>query len=332
MRNLLILVLAAAALWAGYWFFGSYALESKLVEWGEERRTAGWQLEYEDLSVNGFPNRFDVTVSTLNLTDPNTGLSWVSPFFQTLMLSYNPKHMIFVWPNNQTISTPYQKIDVSSENMKASVVTMGDGLVTIERATTSSDFVKLTSSSNWSTGLTGLTSSIRKVEGDTSYEIAGHIDSISPTKNFLRRLTDIVSLPRDLTNIDVRAKLELSDQINRKLLEVGRPQIKKMALERFSATWGQSQVKAIGDVVVDAQGRITGELLINARNWEDLLEAAQISGSISSEISALAKNGLNLMARLSGATDSIEVPLTFRAGRMSLGPIPLGQAPRLKIR
>ena len=122
MRKLLWLVLIAAFAWSAYWFIGARTSERAMIGWLEDRRAEGWQVEYSDLSLRGYPNRFDTTLTDLVLTDPETGVSWRAPFFQIFALSYQPKHLIAVWPNEQTIATPYQTISITSEKMSASLV------------------------------------------------------------------------------------------------------------------------------------------------------------------------------------------------------------------
>jgi hypothetical protein len=43
------------------------------------------------------------------------------------------------------------------------------------------------------------------------------------------------------------------------------------------------------------------------------------------------ETGLTFVAGMTGGTDRLEAPLTFAGGRMALGPIPLGPAPRLYL-
>jgi hypothetical protein len=44
------------------------------------------------------------------------------------------------------------------------------------------------------------------------------------------------------------------------------------------------------------------------------------------------ESGLTLMAQMSGNPETLDVPLTFRNGRILLGPIPIGPAPILRLR
>ena len=121
MRAIIGICLAAAVLWCGYWFVGSSTLQGQISEWFEQRRSEDWQADYSDISVSGFPNRFDTTISDLVLADPETGVAWEAPFFQLLTLSYKPNEIIAVWPLTQVIATPRERFDILAAKMQGSL-------------------------------------------------------------------------------------------------------------------------------------------------------------------------------------------------------------------
>ena len=89
MRFLLAVILIAASGWSGYWFVGQNGLSRGFETWFEARRAEGWVAETSDITVQGFPNRFDTGFSDLVLADPATGLAWEAEFFQILA---KPRH------------------------------------------------------------------------------------------------------------------------------------------------------------------------------------------------------------------------------------------------
>ena len=101
MRALVWVVIAVAVTWGGYWFVGARALETGAQAWFQAQTEAGLVAERSDLSVSGFPNRFDLTVTDLRLADPDAGFGWTAPFVQILSLSYKPWHIIAAFANQQ---------------------------------------------------------------------------------------------------------------------------------------------------------------------------------------------------------------------------------------
>ncbi|HSF64747.1 MAG TPA: DUF2125 domain-containing protein, partial [Paracoccaceae bacterium] len=102
MRWLLWIVVAAATLWSGYWFAGSRALERGAVQAIAMQAAQGF-VSQADVSVQGFPNRFDLTLTEPRFGDPARGLVWEAPFAQLFALSYKPWHLIAAFPPEQRL-------------------------------------------------------------------------------------------------------------------------------------------------------------------------------------------------------------------------------------
>ncbi len=333
MRKLLWVVLIAAVAWSAYWFIGAQASKSAMLRWLEDRRAEGWQVEYSDLSLRGYPNRFDTTITDLILTDPETGISWRAPFFQIFALSYQPKHVIAVWPNEQQFATPFQTVDLRSEKMTASLVI--DDIATLElgRAQLEMLGAQITSNMGWDIGFDRLNGAVRQSEGVThGYDIAASADTLTPSRS-LRSLIDADGkLPDIMEGFELQQFVQFDAPINRATIEQARPAILALATQIARVTWGELELRATGAVDIGAGGVPEGELLLNAKNWREMLAMAVSSGAVSEGSAGTAEMGLNLLSRLSGSPNSIDAPLSFKGGATYLGPVPIGPAPRLVIR
>jgi hypothetical protein len=84
-----------------------------------------------------------------------------------------------------------------------------------------------------------------------------------------------------------------------------------------------------GRLVVDELGYAEGRIDVRARNWHEMIEIAERAGAIGSTLAGTLRSGLDLVAMLSGDRNSLRVPLDFENGRMRLGPVVIGDAPRL---
>jgi hypothetical protein len=254
------------------------------------------------------------------------------PFFQAFQLSYQPQHIIFAWPQTHTFSTPYQKIELTSENAKASLVTKGGPNLILERATFEANEIAAISSTGWDTTLSDLDLSIRRLDGDNQYEIASTTQSIKLSEALLAKFNNIGSFPESLTNLQLRLKVALSNVLDVETIEVSRPQIELLEIETASANWGTSNLRFAGAISVDQAGAVSGDIIVNTNNWREALDAAVQSETVSKEMGAVLKTGLQLLATLSGSKDSLQAPLKFDRSKVFLGPIPIGQVPPLIIR
>ena len=332
MNKWIVAIIALPLLWAGYWFFGSYGLKAGIDEWLTDRRADGWQVEYSDLGVRGFPNRFDATVTDLQLTDPDGGISWSAPFFQMLSLSYKPNHWIAVWPESHSFSTPYQNIAISSTDTKASVVVGPDTLLPLQRGTVVIQNAVLTSSQNWDIEVDQVSASIRELDLPNQYGIAMEVNSLTPSVSLRNWLDEKQNLPSKIENIAIDFTTRLTAPIDRKMIDTARPQVVELSITQAKATWGEMLFRATGDITVNERGQMSGELQISAKNWREMLQVAVSTGAIPAEMAGAAEFGLGLIARLNGSDKTLDAPLSLSNGKMSLGPIPLGTAPNLIIR
>ena len=62
-----------------------------------------------------------------------------------------------------------------------------------------------------------------------------------------------------------------------------------------------------------------------------MLTLAVSSGVVPSELQRTLESGLGLLARLSGNPDTLDAPLSFKNKVISLGPVPIGRAPKIRI-
>ena len=67
MKRLLVVILVAAGLWAGYWWIGASGVKSGFAAWLDARRAEGWVADSAAITVQGFPNRFDTTFTDIRL-------------------------------------------------------------------------------------------------------------------------------------------------------------------------------------------------------------------------------------------------------------------------
>jgi hypothetical protein len=333
MRKLIIVILVAATAWAAYWVVGATASQKATEGWLEARRAEGWQVEYSDLKVRGFPNRFDTTITDVQLTDPETGLSWSAPFFQIFSLSYQPNHLIAAWPNTQTLATPFQKISIETSAMTASLKVFPNSTLELDTATIVIEDATLSSTNEWKASTNKINAAIRKTAGKAmTYDIAAQADTVVPGDTLRGMLDAGGTLPDVIEGLNFDTEIGFARPLDIRVIEENRPDITTLNIKDARAAWGELKLRAKGDLTVDANGHPNGEVALNARNWREMLALAVNAGAIPAEAASAAELGLGLLARLSGAENSLDAPLSFSDGRIFLGPIPIGTAPSLNLR
>jgi len=331
MGKLMAIALIAAGLWGGYWFIGSAAVERGLIGWFDAQRAQGWQAEYASLNTAGFPSRFDTTISDLKLGDPAAGLIWAAPMVQFLALSYRPNHIIAVLPPSQTLTTPYETVQITSDGMRGSVVFKPGTALALDHSAFVLQNLALAAASGWSLALTeGRLATRQTVAIENAHDVAFQALDLAPD-TALRRLFDPgAQLPATVDTLKLDATLQFDAPWDRFALDGAHPQITTLDLKLAQATWGTLDLQAAGTLSIDDRGIPTGRITLTATNWRAMLAMAVDSGLVPPDLAQTAERGLALLAGMSGTPDTLSAPLSFQNGLVSFGPVPLGAAPRLR--
>ncbi len=332
MIRLLVVIIAAAALYAGYWFVGSNGASAGFERWFEERRAEGWVADVEEIKTVGFPSRFDTTLTNVSLADPDTGVAYSAPFLQIFALSYKPEHLIAVWPNEQTFGSPYGKAAVTSADMRASLIVKKNTALSLEKANYTTDDLAI----KMDTGEAfGASKALVAVELTPTVENSYHFgvdlkDVTLPQPQGIRLEVGLLPEQLDYARADVTAQFDAPWDLN--ALQSARPQPTNISVKLIEAKWGQLELRLAGAFDVDAQGRANGKITVKAQNWRDILTVSAASGAIPVQLVRPIEQGLSLLSGLSGNRNTLDLPLDLKDGQMKLGPIPLGPAPLFRLR
>ncbi|QGX97376.1 DUF2125 domain-containing protein [Roseovarius faecimaris] len=335
MRVLLAVILLATLGWSGYWYMASSGVQAGLARWLDERRAEGWVAETSEITVQGYPNRIDTTLSDIELADPATGLAWSAKFLQILALSYRPNHVIAIWPPAQQLATPYDRFELASTDMRASLILMPNSELTLERLTLTADDLAITrEDANHSAELTRLTLAAERVAVDPepNYRLGLAADGFAPALRWRTQIDPRGTLPETLDALTVDMTVTFDAPWDRFAIERARPQPRKIKLRLAEARWGQLELLVAGDLSVDEAGMPTGRLTVKARNWRDILDLGVASGAVPEGLAGSLRDGLGLLSQLAGNPNTLDLPLEFARGRVFLGPVPIGPAPVLRLR
>ena len=331
MRTIIGVCLFAALAWFGYWFVGSNALETATKAWLQDRQEHGWVAEYSSLEVNGFPSRFDTTVTDFNLADPQYGWAWQAPEFHILSLSYKPNHFIATWPTSQVVSTPRKKYTITNDDMRASLVFEPNTTLALDRSTLTLENLTIRTSADEASSIKSAVLATRQSETSKfAHDIAFDGKGFTPSKALKAQIDPTSMLPADFETVVIKTTVHFDAPWDRIAVEAVKPNLTQLDITTFDAKWGEVQIQATGSVVVDVNGYPTGKISIRAKNWREMIKLAVTSGALDASIAQSLESGLGLIAMLSGNNETLDVPLSFANRVMSIGPIPIGPAPRLK--
>lgn len=336
MRKLVVLILMFFTLYGGYWFVGSGALQKGMVDFltREHGENADLQVKYADLSVRGFPSRFDTRISDITLTDRPSGIIWRAPFFDIYALSYKPYHIIASLPHEQSLRLPDQVLQIGSDEIKGSVIFEPKPLIEPALIIDRSSFVLrnlvVKSSKAWESTIESGHFAIRQTPANPQhYDLAVSLQNVTLPDTLRDVIDPARQQPALFDSLKLDSTLALTDRWN--LLDSGKraTAISEIAIKDFLVIWNDLRFQAEGTLQIDKSGQPEGRLNLTATNWQKMYQLAEKADAINPDFAQTIQNGLKVLANMSEGEDVIEIPLVFSGGQMSLGPFPIGPAPRL---
>lgn len=333
MRKLMVLIVLLTAVWSGYWFVGSNAIRHGAEDFFANAAAQGLVAEKTALTVQGFPNRFDLHVDGMRLVDPDTGSAWEAPFVQVFAMTWKPWHIIAALPPDQQISLPDQDISLASQGLRASVRAQPATDLPLAAVIVESDSLSATSTLGWTVGAARTVVSISADEevanaGDApnAYVLALDVADLTPDPKVIEKIVTDAGLPPTVAVIKVLATATLTAPLDRFAGDTN-PRLAALDLTDSLIIWGDLSVAAKGVITPDDQGYASGRIEISVTNYQRLVPALVAAGAIKPELAQTVGNMLAAMAQQSGDPNLLQLPLTLQDGRVSLGPLPLGDAP-----
>lgn len=328
MRALTVIVVVLAALWGGYWFAASAAVQRGVEGWFADQAANGMVADRADLRVAGFPNRIDVTVDGLHLADRASGSGWRAPQVQVFSMTWKPWHLIAALSAGQVVDLPGQSITIDGTDMGASLELHPGTALALNRIRAEGQAVKLTSTAGWTLAAAKV---LAATEDDPSladtHRIGLTVENIAPDPAFVQALADS-GLPAVIPRLHLDAHVTLTAPIDRFAGET-QPKVNGLDIADMSLNWGPLTAKATGRLMPDADGLATGEIALTITDWRRAMKVIVALGGLTQDQADVLANGLKTLADAGPDPEVLNLPLKAANGRLSLGPFPLGPAPRL---
>lgn len=324
MRALIWIVLAAAAVWTGYWWVGSSQIESGVKAWIAAQPPG--VVSASGVEVHGIPNRFDLTVSDLVLADPAQGIQVSSPFVQVYAMTWKPWHVIAALPSGQVITLPDQKVTLASDSLRASLQLHPSTDLALNELVGEVHGVTLRSDAGWQIGLpAAVISAAEDVTRANSYRLGAKISGLVPDAGLMQALA-ATDLPAAVDEIYLDADAVLTAPLDRHAAEA-RVEMQALEIADMRVNWGALKFSAKGALTAGPDGLAEGEIALRVEGWKRLPPILVALGLVQPDVAPTVERALGIFAQ---GGDVLQIKLMCRDGQMLLGPLPLGPAPRLR--
>lgn len=317
----------AAIAWSVGWFYVSGETAKQMDLAAERFRAAGYQVSWDQRRIGGYPFRIDVTLDGARLRDPS-GWGLSTPRLEAEAYMHALRHWVFATPDGLTFVRPLGgPVEVRGSLIHAS---LGD--LDKTPPSFSLDAYKLTFTPAPGARPFALDSAERvqlhtrwgpNDEGAVFFRVDG---GRAKLQGLFARVAD--GKPISMVWQSVLTKCSAFRGSNW-----------SEAARAWAAGGGQVEVGdagvTAGDALIgiqggtlrlDPDGRLNGALNVSLRQAPKALSALADQGAIPQDAARAA--AAVTAARTEGG-DIARAPLTFEAGRVTLGPVALSPAPRL---
>ena len=326
MRKLTFLVVILAALYGGYWFFGSRAIENSARQGLVDLQADGWDVRYSDLSTAGFPSRFDTTVTDLSLRSPDGLTGWNGPFVQVFALSYQPNKVIAALPQDFVLTVAGDDYAFTSDRLRASGAVRANSALALADITLEADQLAVSSARLGQITLNRGLAALRAVR-----DMPNRYDTYLELNDLARETPLLVRdrLPDRLERFVFDGAMTFDRPLDRHGFDGTGPEpaLREVDLRNMALDVADMSLTASGQLTVDALGVPDGRITFRTAQWRQLIDYLVVAGVIEPGMRRTVTNVAQAMAAGGG---ELALPLSFQNGFMSIGPLPLGPAPRLR--
>lgn len=326
MRLMLWIIAGLTALYCGYWAVASRAIRDEAGAMLAAMRAEG-TADAAAIEVAGFPARFDVTLEAPRFASPGGGFRWAAPELRLYTLAYRPQHVIAVLPPEQTLVLGAEPIRVTSAEFSASAVFGLAETVPLDHAQTVGRAVVLAAESGWGLAAEEIRAAVRRSEGENEQRIGVELLGLTLSGLPAELVTAGGTLPARGERFHLDATLGLNRPLDRFAL-AGDLGLRSAEITALSLDWGPARLSGQGRLTLSPAGVPEGRVDLSLRNWREVLRLAVALGLLRPETAPTVERAAEGLARIGGDAEVLTLPLVFAGGRMSLGPVPLGPAPR----
>jgi hypothetical protein len=323
-RKLMWLGIVLAVLWCGYWAAGTYAIR-QAAQQGIEQATAKGSFISPDVITGGFPTAFDVTLTQLDIGNPEGGVRWQTPDMQVQAALWQPWHVVAQLNDDHSFALPDQTLTLNLDDGRAGLTVTPDSSLTLSQLALTLTQPALQSSHGWRGAGDVAEVHVNLLPAPAnSYAIALNVRNVALDPAFITG----TGLNGTIAKIALDGTATFATPLDRFAGE-NPPQMTAISLSPVTLEWGDILATANGSIAANADGIAEGRVDITIHGWRRLIPALVGTGAITPEAAPTIEGFLNAMAAQGGDPETLAVPLIYQNGSGMLGPIPLGPAPRM---
>ena len=311
--------LAGAAVLAGYWVWGAGQIEDGVRRWAEQQRARGYEVAFEGPEVDGFPLFHEARLAAPILGSPG-GWRWAGPALSGRAALWDPLTLELAFPGLHRLRRPAGQPDVELVLGEAAgtLRLRPDGRLSSLEARL--ERIELRAPPVGETKAARLSLSVIPADPE-HFAFTGEVLGLILPPALAGPLDPEVEFAR----LEGRLEGAIPDAEPRLALALWRHAGGVLVVDRLKVRWPPLDLEARGRLTLDEGLRPVGELTARIAGLPALLDRLTAQGRISPKQALPIQMVTRALAR--GTNEEgravVELPVSFRGGRLYLGPFPL---------
>lgn len=324
MRIVVTLLLLLAMLWGGAWLLGARMIERSTETWFAEQEAAGLLADFEALAVAGFPARMTLEIERLRLGDPRLGTGWEMPGLTVGWQARAPGTVRAVLDGGHRLFLGGEPLELDAATM-AGHLRLGGRTAALQEAVLEAAELRLMALAEPGGGALERLELRASAVPDAPERLAL---ALVLQDLALQGLDGAAATP--MQRLDIAATLVLEAPLDARAAQ-RMPQPTALIVESGTLEWGETVGRAEGRLDIGPDGLPEGRIDLQVRGWRPLLHLAVDLGALEPGLVPTWERVLETLEQAGAESGVLSMPLVYRGGRVSLGPLPLGPAPRLRF-
>jgi len=277
----------------------------------------------------GFPKRIGTRLSDVTQSDPASGLVWQAKGIDLSAPVWAPLDWRADLALPQSLSWTGNRFTLGG---RAARLDAGFGLglsVPLRKAAIALQQASLTAEAAHSPSLAlqSLDLMLQSEGAPERYQLSGEIAALALPKGLAQMLAPKAALPDTIERLSLAATLAFDRPFG--VLEPAAPLLTALDLGGAELLWDGHRIGVSGQLTVSEAGTPEGTLTIALTDWPVWLDLGIETGIFPPQRRPMLETMAAYLAKQS-KDGSVQLPLSFANGAMSLAAIPLGPAPRLR--
>lgn len=338
LKPLFLILIAAFAAYAGYWYYLAYHAEDRVRELANDLARSGLEFDYQELDISGFPYRLVLDFKNVGIAyrDGPLRLDWSGPSLQAILQPWRPGHAV-LFASDSLISLSYRTDKTSAVTIEPRLLSAslrsGNGsgaryalILEDSRIQTLSGSageifaaraeIHFRSRRLHSVGAT-VSGLVEPVLADISFSISG----FGPGEGRSQGQGQGNTAPMNEISVELQPRGRFFPRLTAYSLAAWRDAGSTIDIGKISARWSDASVEGDGSVALDGELQPLGAISLRTSDPESLLQNMVEAGWIKSDDRQEAAETIRLFRDLAAPGAPVALAISLQGGAVTMGPI-----------